>query len=148
MMAVGMAATMLASCATDTVFDRYVHTPVSGWEKNDTLTMQIPKVAAAGDYTQQIGVRMTSAYPFMSISLIVEQEILPRGATFTDTVKCEVTDSRGNFLGSGVSTYQYQFPLRELRLAKGDSIYVSIRHNMKREILPGVSDIGLKMERR
>ncbi len=148
MMAVGMTATLLASCATDTVFDRYVHTPVSGWEKNDTLTMQIPKVAAAGDYSQQIGVRMTAAYPFMSISLIVEQEILPRGATLTDTVKCEVTDSRGNFLGSGVSTYQYQFPLRELRLAKGDSVYVSIRHNMKREILPGVSDIGLKMERR
>ena len=25
---------------------------------------------------------------------------------------------------------------------KGDSIIVSVRHNMKREILPGISDIG------
>ena len=143
-----MTATILASCATDTVFDQYVHTPVSGWEKNDTLTLRIPKAEAAGEYSQQIGVRMTSAYPFMSISFIVEQKIFPKGETLTDTVKCQVTDSRGNFLGSGVSAYQYRLPLREVRLAKGDSINVSIRHNMKREILPGVSDVGLKMDRR
>lgn len=141
-----MMAAVAASCATDTVYYSYAHTPVAGWEKNDTLTFNIPGMAAPGTYSQQVGLRMTSAFPFTSISLIVEQRIMPRGKVLTDTIKCPITDIRGNFLGDGISSFQYMFPLREVTLNKKDSIHVSIRHNMKREILPGVSDIGLKME--
>ena len=141
-----MTAAVAVSCATDTVYYSYAHTPVSGWEKNDTLTFNIPGMAAPGTYSQQVGLRMTSAFPFTSISLIVEQRIMPRGKVLTDTIKCPITDIRGNFLGDGISSFQYMFPLREVTLNKKDSIHVSIRHNMKREILPGVSDIGLKME--
>lgn len=141
-----MTAAVAVSCATDTVYYSYAHTPVAGWEKNDTLTFNIPGMAAPGTYSQQVGLRMTSAFPFTSISLIVEQHIMPRGKVLTDTIKCPITDIRGNFLGDGISSFQYMFPLREVALNKKDSIHVSIRHNMKREILPGVSDIGLKME--
>lgn len=141
-----MTAAVAVSCATDTVYYSYAHTPVAGWEKNDTLTFNIPGMAAPGTYSQQVGLRMTSAFPFTSISLIVEQRIMPRGKVLTDTIKCPITDIRGNFLGDGISSFQYMFPLREVTLNKKDSIHVSIRHNMKREILPGVSDIGLKME--
>lgn len=141
-----MTAAVAVSCTTDTVYYSYAHTPVAGWEKNDTLTFNIPGMAAPGIYSQQVGLRMTSAFPFTSISLIVEQRIMPRGKVLTDTIKCPITDIRGNFLGDGISSYQYMFPLREVTLNKKDSIHVSIRHNMKREILPGVSDIGLKME--
>ena len=141
-----MMAAVAVSCATDTVYYSYAHTPVAGWEKNDTLTFNIPGMAAPGIYSQQVGLRMTSAFPFTSISLIVEQRIMPRGKVLTDTIKCPITDIRGNFLGDGISSFQYMFPLREVTLNKKDSIHVSIRHNMKREILPGVSDIGLKME--
>lgn len=142
---VSMAATLFAACSTDTVYDSYAHTSVSGWEKNDTLTFNIKPLAFAGTYSQYVGLRMTTAFPFTSISLIVEQQILPKGKLITDTIKCPITDIRGNFLGDGVSSYQYEFPLREVSLHRGDSLHVSIRHNMKREILPGVSDIGLKM---
>ena len=141
-----MTAAVAVSCATDTVYYSYAHTPVAGWEKNDTLTFNIPGMAAPGTYSQQVGLRMTSAFPFTSISLIVEQRIMPRGKVLTDTIKCPITDIRGNFLGDGISSFQYMFPLREVTLNKKDSIHVSIRHSMKREILPGVSDIGLKME--
>ena len=141
-----MTAAVAVSCATDTVYYSYAHTPVAGWEKNDALTFNIPGMAAPGTYGQQVGLRMTSAFPFTSISLIVEQRIMPRGKVLTDTIKCPITDIRGNFLGDGISSFQYMFPLREVTLNKKDSIHVSIRHNMKREILPGVSDIGLKME--
>lgn len=141
-----MTAAVAVSCATDTVYYSYAHTPVAGWEKNDTLTFNISGMAAPGTYSQQVGLRMTSTFPFTSISLIVEQRIMPRDKVLTDTIKCPITDIRGNFLGDGISSFQYMFPLREVTLNKKDSIHVSIRHNMKREILPGVSDIGLKME--
>lgn len=143
-----MTATIVASCTTNTVYDSYSHTPLSGWEKNDTLTFNIRPFAESGNYNETVGIRMTTAFPFTSISLIVEQNIMPNGKVITDTIKCPITDARGNFLGNGISSYQYEFPLRDINLHKGDSIHVSIRHNMKREILPGVSDIGLKIDKK
>lgn len=143
----GLSATILAACSTNTVYDSYEHAPVSGWEKNDTLVFDVPRMTAAGNYRQQIGLRMTGTYPFTSISLIVEQKVIPSGRVLTDTLKCQVTDERGNFLGQGISAYQYSFDLKELTLNSGDSLHVTVRHNMKREILPGVSDIGLEMKR-
>lgn len=142
-----MMAVCLASCTTNTVYDSYSHTPLTGWEKNDTLTFCVPKLREAGLYNQSVGLRMTNAFPFTSISLIVEQRILPKGRVVTDTLKCYITDARGNFLGDGVSSYQYLVPLRKEMLNKGDSLRITIRHNMKREILPGVSDIGFKISR-
>ncbi len=141
----GAAVIAVASCSTDTVYNSYSHTPLAGWEKNDTLVFCVPRVSESGLYDQYIGLRMTNAFPFTSISLIIEQQVLPKGKAFADTVKCEITDIRGNFLGDGVSSYQYLVPLHSEMLTKGDSLRLKIRHNMKREILPGVSDVGIKI---
>ena len=42
-----------------------------------------------------------------------------------------------------MSYYQYDFPLSTLRLKEGDSLALVVRHAMKREILPGISDVGI-----
>ena len=47
--------------------------------------------------------------------------------------------------GHGISTYQYNFHLTTLTLNEGDSLHIAVRHNMKREILPGISDIGIRL---
>ncbi|WP_417163197.1 hypothetical protein [Segatella sp.] len=46
-----------------------------------------------------------------------------------------------------MSYYQYNFPINIYQMHQGDSIHVAIRHDMKREILPGVSDIGIKISK-
>ena len=51
-------------------------------------------------------------------------------------------DAKGNSMGVGMSYYQFRFPIRELPLHRADSVVVKIRHDMKREILPGISDVG------
>ena len=56
-----------------------------------------------------------------------------------------IIDSKGNVEGKGVSYYQYDFPLSTLRLEKGDSLALVVRHAMKREILPGISDVGIML---
>ncbi|MBP7359673.1 MAG: gliding motility lipoprotein GldH, partial [Prevotella sp.] len=48
---------------------------------------------------------------------------------------------------NGISYYQYNFNISHIELHKGDSIHVCIRHNMKREILPGISDVGFSLGR-
>ena len=89
--------------------------------------------------------RITSDYPFTGLSLVVERKIYPSKDIRVDTLNCAIMDSKGNAEGKGVSYYQYDFPLSTLRLKEGDSLALIVRHAMKREILPGISDVGIML---
>lgn len=137
----------ITSCNRKTVYDHYNHTPINGWERNDTLTFCIKPLAEAGDYKEDIGLRINGAYPFMGLCLIVEQTILPAKITRCDTLNCKLVSEDGTVKGRGVSYYQYNFHLTTINLNKGDSLNICIRHNMKREILPGIADVGIKLDK-
>lgn len=68
---------VLASCFQRTVYDEYAHTPIAGWEKNDTLSFDIPPILTTGYYQESLGLRITGAYPFTGLTLIVDQTIYP-----------------------------------------------------------------------
>lgn len=140
-----IAATALQSCNESKVYDKYDHTPLSGWEKNDTLRFDIPRLTADGMYESTLGLRITDNYPFMGLTLIVEQRLMPADTIFTDTVKCELTDRNGKTRGKGVSYYQFRCPVTKMQLSKGDSLHIRVRHDMKREMLPGISDVGISL---
>ena len=139
-----MTALILSSCTENRVYDRYQHTPVVGWERNDTLKFDdIARFKHAVCYTANLGLRINGYYPFTGLTLIIDKLTLPSHAVESDTINCKLIDQRGNSKGiGGISYYQYNFNLKDITVMKGDSIIVSVRHNMKREILPGISDIG------
>ena len=136
----------LASCNGRRVYDKYANTPISGWEKNDTLSFEVQPLADGGTYEVSLGLRINDSYPFTGLTLIVEQHVFPSGTVQTDTVSCKLTDRHGNTDGYGISYYQYSFPVADIRLQQGDSVLVKVRHDMKREILPGISDVGVCIE--
>ena len=140
-----IAATALQSCNESKVYDKYDHTPLSGWEKNDTLQFDIPRLTADGMYESTLGLRITDNYPFMGLTLIVEQRLMPADTIFTDTVKCELTDRNGKTRGKGVSYYQFRFPVTKMQLSKGDSLHIRVRHDMKTEMLQRISDVGISL---
>lgn len=140
-------AMLLASCKWRTVYDSYQSTPVAGWEKNDTLSFGVSRVDTAATYHATLGLRTTDDYPFTAITLIVEQHILPSDQTLKDTLHLSLTDSHGNATGKGLSFRQYQFDIGSINLSRGDSVHVRIRHDMKREILPGIADVGYELRR-
>lgn len=139
---------LAASCTGNKVYDKYNHTPVAGWEKNDTLSFDIPRVKTGGLYNAELGLRINNSYPFMGLTLIVTRTIYPKMVVHTDTLNCHLIDKNGNTNGQGISYYQYDFPVGYLQLQKGDSLHVTVRHDMKREILPGISDIGLQLSKK
>lgn len=137
----------VASCETNVVYDTYRHVSLSGWERNDTLVFDFGPVETSGNYHEAIGLRIDNSYPFKDLTLIVEQTVLPKKVIRYDTLRCSLTDSRGTPSGDGISCYQYNFILSDLNLERGDSVHVRLRHCMRREILPGISDLGLIVER-
>ena len=143
----------LTACNKQTVYYHYEHTPVSGWEKNDTLTFLTAPIAVEGHYAEDVGLRISGDYPFIALNLIVEQTVLKtptsklktQTSNLVDTLTCNLIDEMGNAKGNGISHYQYTFPLTTLSLAQGDRLRITIRHDMKREILPGITDIGIRL---
>ena len=139
---------LLTSCKQSTLYFHHENTPESGWEKNDQVTFDIDKLSDDATCLEEVTMRINSEYPFMRLTLIVEQTIYPAGATTTDTLDCDLIDERGNAIGQGVSQYQYTFPLKDQQLHRGDSLHLSVHHDMKREILPGITGIGIKVKKK
>ena len=86
---------ILSACSGSTVYDEYAHTPIAGWEKNDTLSFEVSPLLEPGHYKQSLGLRITGAYPFMGLTLIVEQTVYHRnrkipGECKIDTVNCQL----------------------------------------------------------
>ena len=139
---------LLTACDNKKVYDEFCHAPVAGWEKNDALAFSIPKQKEGGDYSLQLQMRTDNSFPFMSVVLIVDQEILPGRKVYSDTLNCKITDERGYTLGKGVNIYQFKYDIADRYLNKGDSLHITVRHDMKREMLPGISDVGITLSRR
>nr|MBP7472525.1 gliding motility lipoprotein GldH [Prevotella sp.] len=138
----------LSACNKNTLYEKYNHTAIAGWEKNDTLFFDVPRTSVQGTFTDKLGLRINGYYPFTGLTLIVEQTVYPRDITYTDTISCPLVDPvSGRYKGHGVSYYQYIYDIRNIDLHLGDSLHISVRHDMKREILPGISDIGMEITR-
>ncbi len=138
---------MLTACDQKTVYYHFEQTPLAGWDKHDTLSFVIGPVSVSGRYMEEIGLRISGDYPFTGLNLIVEQKNESGKLLRADTLACNLINEQGNAKGRGVSQYQYLLPLTSIDLQADDKLYVTIRHDMKRDILPGVSDIGLRLVR-
>lgn len=126
----------------------YRSTPVDGWESADTLIFPIDSLPADGRYALTVGVRTSSAYPypFRTLALSIEARFLSQ-ARYADTLYCSLTDREGDVSGKGVSVYQYTFPVDTFQLHRGARGTITIHHIMRRNLLPGVSDVGIRLER-
>ena len=144
MIAVALA---LAGCDRDTLYFHYESTPLLGWERTDTLAFSDIAVKASSNYKEEIGLRINDDFPFQSLFLVVEQEIRPHNIMRTDTLNCRLTDKNGMMKGRGLRFYQYNVHLTTLHLNAGDTLNVRIRHHMKRESLPGIANIGIKLSK-
>lgn len=143
-----------ASCTGNMVYDHYRHTPITGWDKEEELTYDVPPIKTAGRYATNVGLRINGDYPFQSLTLVVEQTVYHKAKGsklapqhYADTVNCTLFDKTGATRGQGVSYYQYHFRVSEMQLNEQDSLHIVVKHNMKREIMPGIADVGISVSR-
>lgn len=138
---------LLWACQPRVAFHHFRHVSPPGWDKSDTLHFNIPPVTESGTYEVMAELRTNMNYPFQKITLIVSQTVIPSGLTHHDVLDCRLIKQNGVIEGDGISCFQYQFHVRDMELGKGDSIHLCISHNMKREIMPGITDVGICLSR-
>ena len=138
-------ALVLTGCNRRTVYHHYNQTHVSGWERNDTLLFNVKPAACDAVLHEEVELRINSQYPFMGLCLVVEHTFFPSNVRRVDTLNCQLIDEKGSVKGKGINYVQYSYHLTDLSVSEGDSIAIAIRHNMKREILPGIVDLGVHL---
>lgn len=144
-----LCAAMMAACRHKPAAFEYCPTPVEGWEGSDTLHFRVDTIREGGTYSLSLGVRSSASlpYPFQRLYVVVRQHWHHPEALHYDTVACELVSPDGKMQGRGVSIYQYICPVGECELAEGQTGEVTVHHIMRREILPGITDVGIRIER-
>ena len=143
-----MALCLLVACYPNTRYVEYHHTDVTGWEKDSVLCFGIAPLEESGPYVEELGLRTESSYPFLHLSLVIEQQVYPSGRHITDTLQLPIYDQEGHPVGRGLSIYRQELPFRFINLHEGDSLAIRIHHNMLRRSLPGVTEVGIHLLKR
>lgn len=135
-----------ASCNRNALFSHYQPVDLNGWERADTICFSTIPVTRTGHYSETLGLRINGDYPFMQLTLVVSQRSRPSGFHRTDTIYAALTDNDGTILGEGINHYLYDLPLPDADLQQGDTLSVCVHHDMLRDPLPGVADVGLTVK--
>ncbi len=137
----------LTGCDERVIYHSYRHVPGQGWNSRDTLAFDIDTVRVAATHQFALGLRATDSYPYTAVWLAVEREFSRPDILRRDTVRCRLMDSVTHRMGKGVYMYQYEVPLPPMTLRCGQTGQVRVTHLMRREILPGIRDVGVLVSR-
>ena len=87
----------------------------------------------------------TVPYPFRELWLTVKQD-WTSGQTIIDTLQCTLATPAGDASAKGVALNQYEFALPVRQLANGDRARICTHHIMRQDLLPGITDVGIRLE--
>lgn len=145
----------LVACDQQRVYDTYFSVGISGWQKHDLVNFEFEVNDTLAKYDLFIQLRNTKEFEYSNIYLIAELQY-PSGVHLVDTLEYKMTDSFGNWLGTGFTDikenklfYREGFQFSEL-----GNYEINIQHAMRKrnevdgiESLQGISDVGFRIEK-
>ncbi len=139
---------LLLSCNSDVIFTDNVAMQDNIWELSD-----VPDFRFLIEDTTQLSdvyftLRSGSDYPYRNLFLFVTISS-PGGNILTDTLEYYLTDEKGNRYGKGFGDiHEFNLPYRtNIYFPEQGTYYIKIQHGMRIGDLPGIYDIGLRIEK-
>lgn len=137
---------LCAACTDGTVLHCYKPLPREGWDRRDTVCFSLPKTESDLDGSLIVGLRTAAHVDFQDIVLAVECCDEETGLCRCDTVRYPLTDAEGFPVARGVNHHQYETQRLPFRQKKGSEGTVRIRHIMTREVMKGITEVGIRIE--
>ncbi|MDR0395502.1 MAG: gliding motility lipoprotein GldH [Tannerella sp.] len=135
------------SCGRDTVYNRFQPIRDKAWDKQSEYYFKFEIKDCTIPYHLKIQVRNSDLYPYQNLWLLCKQE-QPDSTFVTDTLECLLADDFGKWLGNGITLYQSEFSLRNHYYFPDTGTYtLNLRHGMRDDLLKGIEDIGLLIEK-
>lgn len=135
------------SCDNKTVFHQYRAVDTSGWDKRDTLCFDIPPQTDSTSVRITLEVRSTPQVGHQHLWLAVKSQWQQPDSLRTDTIAVQLVEPSGENSGTGISLFEHEQPLYTSPLATGQHGRIAVYHIMQLRRVPGLSDIGIRVER-
>ncbi len=139
---------LLLSCNSDVIFTDNAAMQNNIWELSNVPDFRF----LIDDTTQLVNVLFTlrsgSVYPYRNLFLFVTVSS-PDGDIMTDTLEYYLADEKGNWYGKGFGDiHEFNLPYRtNVYFPEQGTYFFKIQHGMRIGDLPGIYDIGLRIEK-
>lgn len=146
-MTVMLAMTLLTACDNKRIVDVFEPIADKTWSYVDTVSVGFTVEDTTKHYNLYLNVRHSGTYAYRN--LYVRMHLTnPEGERGTQVVSFELADAAGKWHGKGLGDlYEYRVKWREgARFKLAGDYQVQIEQFMREDPLPGISDIGLRLE--
>jgi len=146
---------LLFSCNSNAVYDQYKSVENYKWHSKDSIDFIMSNSDTISTNNVFINIRNNKDYEFSSLFLIAKMEF-PSGYQVIDTLEYEMTDSFGNWLGTGFTDvkenklfYKESVIFPETGDYKFNVYHATRGVNDIEGLIPlnGITDVGLKIEK-
>ncbi len=146
---------LFISCNNNLVFDQYKSMPNAEWHKDSIVKFEFSPIDTISRNNVFINLRNNSDYGYNNLWLIVGINF-PNNFKVVDTLQYEMADTRGKFLGEGLTDLKenvLEFKTNVIFPITG-TYNISIEQAMRKseeidgiQSLKGVADVGIQIEK-
>lgn len=140
---------LASACDTSVVFEKHQPIPAEGWHYKNKVVFEALVNDTTSLHNLYIDVRNTTDYSFSNLYIFLDIEF-PDGNMLRDTIECTLADRTGKWTGKGfgkIRSNRFLFRTDVWFPQQGYYIF-RIEQAMRREVLEGISDIGIRIERK
>jgi len=139
---------LFGSCDPLRVVDDYRSIPEGIWHSDSVMTFSFNVIRKTQNHNIWFNIRNDRSYEFSNLWLFVTIDP-PRGEPMTDTVQVLLAEPSGKWLGKGFSgVYDNRLVYRQNVFFPEPGKYsIHLRHGMRPDVLKGITDIGIRVEK-
>ncbi len=137
------------ACQRGVVYQDHHNLPSEGWEHQDGILFETNIDDTLSLHELYLDVRNTTDYAYSNLFLFLEIAF-PDGRMLRDTIECVLADKRGQWTGRGFGHVRAnRFLFRDDVWFPQEGVYrFRLYHGMRHELLEGISDIGIRIEKK
>lgn len=129
----------LSSCMSDTLYFSYKTVDDERWDKSDDVFFEFVPSRHEGRCRSYMLLRTNGNYPYKNLSLNIETKL--KGSIRRSRLDFDVTPDPS----SGFRHNDYIMPIDTFSVSEGDTLHIHVSHDMKKHILKGITDVGIKI---
>jgi gliding motility-associated lipoprotein GldH len=139
----------ISSCDSGLHFEKNIRIPGDSWNRHHIPVFELEITDTINPHDLMINLRNTGEFPRSNLFLFISARS-PAGAYTRDTLELILAEPSGKWKGRGYgSVWQNRFMYRQnVRFPEKGTYIIEIEQAMRIDDLPGILDVGLRVERK
>jgi gliding motility-associated lipoprotein GldH len=139
---------ILSSCDSKRIYEDNAEIPNNTWDSDQKIKFEVTITDTVSGNNVFINLRHAGFYPYSNLFLFINTTF-PNGKVTRDTAECILADDKGKWFGKGLGDLWDARILfkRNVRFSQSGTYIFEYQQAMRVEKLPGIMDIGLRIEK-